>query len=93
MNKVFDYKEIAKELDFTENESKILVDSMLSLADLTDRLNNTNDIIQCWNDSCYRANDLTEIMQDYAEIVDTKEIGHRIFILNKNKLAVIGLWC
>ena len=45
MNKVFDYKEIAKELDFTENESKILVDSMLSLADLTDRLNNTNDII------------------------------------------------
>lgn len=87
---MFNYKEISEQLCFTEQESKELVDIMTSLVD---EIKTTDNIISYWDNNCFRADTIEEVLDqfDIDSDDDIKEIFSRVFILSNGKLVVIGI--
>lgn len=87
MNNI-DYEEISNQLCFDKKDIYILVECMQSLYP---NLDTTDKIIEKWDNSCFRANNFEEILDQFEPNTEINEIGHRIFILPTKKLVVIGL--
>lgn len=87
MNK-FDYKKISEELEFDITDIPLLIESMQSL--LVEELKTTEQIIDYWINSCFRADDFEEILEQFEPNTEINEIWRRIFILPSKKLIVIG---
>ena len=84
---MFDILKISEELEFSVEDTIDLVNIMSSL--ILD-IKTTDDIIKYWVNNCFRADDFDEILEQFDEVEDIKEIGNRIFILGSGKLVVIG---
>ena len=84
---MFDILKISEELEFSVEDTIDLVNIMSNL--ILD-IKTTDDIIKYWVNNCFRADDFDEILEQFDEIEDIKEIGNRIFILGSGKLVVIG---
>lgn len=87
MNK-FDYQKISEELEFDITDIPLLIESMQSL--LVEKLETTEQIIDCWINNCFRADDFEEILEQFEPNTEINEIWRRIFILPSKKLIVIG---
>lgn len=85
---MFDILKISKELDFSETDTIDLVQIMVNLIP---QLENTKQVIQYWENNCFRADDFEEILEQFDEVTDIKEVGNRIFVLGSGKLVVIGI--
>ncbi len=85
---MFDILKISKELDFSETDTIDLVQIMVNLIP---KLENTKQVIQYWENNCFRADNFDEILEQFDEVTDIKEIGSRIFVLGSGKLVVIGV--
>lgn len=83
---MFDILKISKELNFNETDTIDLVNIMASMLPIK----NTEQIINYWVDNCFRADDFDEILEQFDEVKDIKEVGNRIFVLGSGKLVVIG---
>lgn len=84
---MFDILKISEELEFSVEDTIDLVNIMSNI--ILD-LKTTDDIIKYWVNNCFRADDFDEILEQFDEVEDIKEIGNRIFILGSGKLVVIG---
>ena len=84
---MFDILKISEELEFSVEDTIDLVNIMSNL--ILD-IKTTDDIIKYWVNNCFRADDFDEILEQFDEVEDIKEIGNRIFILGNGKLVVIG---
>ena len=84
---MFDILKISEELEFSVEDTIDLVNIMSSL--ILD-IKTTDDIIKYWVNNCFRADDFDEILEQFDEVEDIKEIGNRIFILSSGKLVIIG---
>ena len=84
---MFDILKISEELEFSVEDTIDLVNIMSNL--ILD-IKTTDDIIKYWVNNCFRADDFDEILEQFDEVEDIKEIGNRIFILGTGKLVVIG---
>ena len=84
---MFDIWKISEELEFSVEDTIDLVNIMSNL--ILD-IKTTDDIIKYWVNNCFRADDFDEILEQFDEVEDIKEIGNRIFILGSGKLVVIG---
>ena len=84
---MFDILKISEELEFSVEDTIDLVNIMSSL--ILD-IKTTDDIIQYWVNNCFSADNFDEILEQFDEVEDIKEIGNRIFILGSGKLVVIG---
>lgn len=84
---MFDILKISEELEFSVEDTIDLVNIMSNL--ILD-IKTTDDIIKYWVNNCFRADDFDEILEQFDEVEDIKEIGNRIFILGSGKLVVIG---
>lgn len=84
---MFDILKISEELEFSVEDTIDLVSIMSNL--ILD-IKTTDDIIKYWVNNCFRADDFDEILEQFDEVEDIKEIGNRIFILGSGKLVVIG---
>ena len=84
---MFDILKISEELEFSVEDTIDLVNIMSNL--ILD-IKTTDDIIKYWVNNCFRADDFDEILEQFDEVEDIKEIGNRIFILCSGKLVVIG---
>ena len=84
---MFDILKIGEELEFSVEDTIDLVNIMSNL--ILD-IKTTDDIIKYWVNNCFRADDFDEILEQFDEVEDIKEIGNRIFILGSGKLVVIG---
>ena len=84
---MFDILKISEELEFSVEDTIDLVNIMSNL--ILD-IKTTDDIIKYWVNNCFRADDFDEILEQFDEVEDIKEIGNRIFILGSGKLIVIG---
>ena len=84
---MFDILKISEELEFSVEDTIDLVNIMNNL--ILD-IKTTDDIIKYWVNNCFRADDFDEILEQFDEVEDIKEIGNRIFILGSGKLVVIG---
>lgn len=84
---MFDILKISEKLEFSVEDTIDLVNIMSNL--ILD-IKTTDDIIKYWVNNCFRANDFDEILEQFDEVEDIKEIGNRIFILGSGKLVVIG---
>ena len=84
---MFDILKISEELEFSVEDTTYLVNIMSNL--ILD-IKTTDDIIKYWVNNCFRADDFDEILEQFDEVEDIKEIGNRIFILGSGKLVVIG---
>ena len=84
---MFDILKISEELEFSIEDTIDLVNIMSNL--ILD-IKTTDDIIKYWVNNCFRADDFDEILEQFDEVEDIKEIGNRIFILSSGKLVVIG---
>lgn len=85
---MFDILKISKELDFDEVDS---IDLVQIMTNLIPQVENTRQLIQYWENNCFRADDFEEILEQFDEVTDIKEIGNRIFVLSSGKLVVIGI--
>lgn len=83
---MFDILKISEELGFSVEDTINLVNIMSNL--ILD-IKTTDDIIKYWVNNCFRADDFDEILEQFDEVEDIKEIGNRIFILGSGKLVVI----
>ena len=84
---MFNILKISEELEFSVEDTIDLVNIMSNL--ILD-IKTTDDIIKYWVNNCFRADDFDEILEQFDEVEDIKEIGNRIFILGSGKLVVIG---
>ena len=84
---MFDILKISEELEFSVEDTIDLVNIMSNL--ILD-IKTTDDIIKYWVNNCFRADYFDEILEQFDEVEDIKEIGNRIFILGSGKLVVIG---
>ena len=84
---MFDILKISEELEFSVEDTIDLVSIMSNL--ILD-IKTTDDIIKYGVNNCFRADDFDEILEQFDEVKDIKEIGNRIFILGSGKLVVIG---
>lgn len=84
---MFDILKISEELEFSVEDTIDLVNIMSNL--ILD-IKTTDDIIKYWVNNCFRADDFDEILEQFDEVEDIKEIGNRIFVLGSGKLVVIG---
>ena len=84
---MFDILKISEELEFSVEYTIDLVNIMSNL--ILD-IKTADDIIKYWVNNCFRADDFDEILEQFDEVEDIKEIGNRIFILGSGKLVVIG---
>lgn len=84
---MFDILKISEKLEFSVEDTIDLVNIMSNL--ILD-IKTTDDIIKYWVNNCFRADDFDEILEQFDEVEDIKEIGNRIFILGSGKLVVIG---
>lgn len=84
---MFDILKISEELEFSVEDTIDLVNIM---SNLIINIKTTDDIIKYWVNNCFRADDFDEILEQFDEVEDIKEIGNRIFILGSGKLVVIG---
>lgn len=84
---MFDILKISEELEFSVEDTIDLVNIMSNL--ILD-IKTTDDIIKYWVNNCFRADDFDEILEQFDEVEDIKEVGNRIFILGSGKLVVIG---
>ena len=85
---MFDILKISKELDFDEVDS---IDLVQIMTNLIPQVENTRQLIQYWENNCFRADDFEEILEQFDEVTNIKEIGNRIFVLSSGKLVVIGI--
>ena len=82
-----DFQKISNELGFDLGDIPVLVEI---LQFLVENMETTDRVIQYWEDNCFRANDFEEILEQFDDVKDIKEIGNRIFILPSKTLVVIG---
>lgn len=85
---MFDILKISKELEFSVTDSVDLVHIMLSLVP---KIKNTEQLIKYWENNCFRADTFEEILEQFDEVKDIKEVGSRIFVLGSGMLVVIGI--
>ena len=86
--KYINYNEIAERTYFDLKYISKIVDILQSLVD---NLFTTDDIVRYWEENCFRASDIEEVLEQFE--IDTKieEIGHRVFMLDEKMLVVIGI--
>lgn len=85
---MFDILKISKELNFSETDTIDLIQIMVKLIP---QLENTKQVIQYWENNCFRADDFDEVLEQFDEVTDIKGIGSRVFVLGSGKLVVIGI--
>ncbi len=85
---MFDILKISKELEFSVTDSVDLVHIMLSLVP---KIKNTEQLIKYWENNCFRADTFEEVLEQFDEVKDIKEVGSRIFVLGSGMLVVIGI--
>lgn len=81
-----DYQKIAQELDFSLADTEVLVDYMQAKYK---ELNNTQKIIEKWENECFRANNLEEVLNQYDYGTKPSELANSIRILPSGMLIVI----
>lgn len=84
---MFDILKISRELGFSETDTMDLINIMTNLIP---QIDTTKKLITYWEENCFRADNFEEIIEQFDEVEDIKEIGSRIFILGSKKLVVIG---
>ena len=85
---MFDILKISKELEFSVTDSVDLVHIMLSLVP---KIKNTEQLIKYWENNCFRADTFEEVLEQFDEVKDIKEVGSRIFVLGSGILVIIGI--
>lgn len=85
---MIDYKKISEELDFNNEDTQKIVECMQSVVN---GLDTTTKIIDYWNNNCFRASNTKEIIEQFDDITDIKEVGNRIFVIRKDLLISIGI--
>lgn len=83
---MFDILKISEELNFDIEDTIDLVNIMNNILNV----NTSDDIIQYWQNYCFRADNFDEIIRYFDDIKDIKEIGARVFVLGSGKLVYIG---
>ena len=81
-----DFERISKELMFDKKDVKILAEI---LQELNKNIRTVEDIIKYWDNECFRADSIEEILDYYTEIEDINEIGDNIYILPSKILIVV----
>lgn len=84
---MFDILKISRELGFSETDTMDLINIMTNLIP---QIDTTKKLITYWEENCFRADNFKEIIEQFDEVEDIKEIGNRIFVLGSKKLVVIG---
>ena len=84
---MFDILKISEELEFSVED---IIDLVNIMSNLILDIKTTDDIINYWVNNCFRVDNFDEILEQFDEVEDIKEIGNRIFILGSGKLVVIG---
>lgn len=81
------YREISNQLSFSMVDVPVLVDILKSLNNC---IKTTDDVIHYWDMCCFRADTIDEIIEQFDDVEDIKDIGDRVFILPTKTLIVIG---
>lgn len=81
-----DFERISKELMFDKKDVKILTEI---LQELNKNIRTVEDIIKYWDNECFRADNIEEILDYYTEVEDINEIGDNIYILPSKILIVV----
>lgn len=83
----FDLVAIRDRLDFEIVNVGYLIESMVNVYGVT----TTESLCEKWENSCFRANDIEEVLEQFDDVTDIKEVGHRVFVLPTKSLMVLGL--